>query len=451
MALFGVRTEITKRLQSAKRFFPSWKGTIQNERDKPSNDNSVDDAAESSDTPLYINSTVSEGPSSLPLRLTAELANVRWDDPDEKDHATTKLPIPTTTAIATLEPPIATISSSSVDLRIHLDVLPVNHSTVLTRAKNAASSSHVRLYTLPQVQRNLSKLELEFRGMLEFFANYSEADILSIADPRKRALFEGIAASSYSRPVYRAFEVLFEDLLPLRYAGRIIFTKLQEFMAASIEQRKTDIHYIVQVTGMSSKEDIRQLEEIRLMFVSTASQMNGGLYLTSEQLAETGIITTTATEVLGMDSVDDVCNHLDKTSSGKLTFVDLMVGLWELANEHCGLEFCNPRVVLHNVLVELNEHPPPPTDLNARLDSQRRRYSARYDEMVASFIEWKHLLPPATEHENRRMEVVRGCFVGAELPKVVDALRVVYVDYVGLRVAGDIIFKLAATILNRRA
>ena len=52
--------------------------------------------------------------------------------------------------------------------------------------------------------------------------------------------------------------------------------------------------------------------------------------------------------------------------------------------------------------------------------------------------------------ESRRMEIVRGCFTGAELPKVVDALRVVYVDYAALRVAGDIIYKLTATILNKR-
>ena len=447
MILFGVRSEIRRRLQSAKRFFPSKK------------EPAIEPPPPTNDSPVILVSPSPPLPSTVPISLSSSSSSSDHittvhglDTGEEQQPATSVL----STVTATLEPVTVVADAtaaplSTSDLRTHLDVLPVHHSVVLTRAKHAASTSHIRLYTLPQVQRNLSKLELEFRGMLEFFANYSEADLLSIADPRKRALFEGIAASSHSRPVYRAFEILFEDLLPLRYAGRIIFTKLQEFMAASIEQRQGDIQSIVDVTGMSSRDDIRQLEEIRLMFVSTASQMNGGLYLTLQQLAETGIISATATQVLGLDSVEDVCNHLDKTSSGRLTYVDLMVGLWELANEHCGLEYCNPRVVLHNVLVELNEHPPPPTDLNARLDIQRRRYSARYDEMVSSFIEWKHLLPPAAEQENRRMEVVRGCFVGAEQPKVVDALRVVYVDYVGLRVAGDIIFKLAATILNRRA
>jgi hypothetical protein len=102
------------------------------------------------------------------------------------------------------------------------------------------------------------------------------------------------------------------------------------------------------------------------------------------------------------------------------------------------------------LLVELNENPPAPADLHGRLDEQRRKFSARYDEMVASFIEWEHLLPPKEANESRRMEVVRGCFVGAENQKVVDALRIVYEDYAALRLAGDIIFKLVSTILNRR-
>jgi hypothetical protein len=373
-------------------------------------------------------------------------------------------------------------------LRLHLDVIPLPDNDVtmqsLTRAKWAASQQHQPLYTVPQLstkrRRDLTKLEWEFRNMMEHFANYSEADLLSIADPRKRTLFEGIAASSYSRPVYRAFEILYEDLLPLRYAGRLIYNKLKEFMITSIQQRQEEMELILNTTGISqlnnynNEDDIQRISEIRLMFVTTASQLNSDSYLTLDQLAETGIITTTATEVLGLDSVDEVLHRLDKSSTGKITFVNLLLGLWELSNEYCGLEFCNPQVILHNLLVELNEQihsstrPLLSTDDHIQLDSNRQRYSLRYDEMVSSFIQWKHLLPPAPTYtasgnddddegqhapvavEGRRMEIVRGCFAGAELPKVVDALRVVYVDYAALRVAGDIIYKLTAAILKNR-
>jgi hypothetical protein len=378
-------------------------------------------------------------------------------------------------------------------VRWHLDEIVWQHNDTtmesLTRAKMAASQSHRPLYTVPQLslkrQRDLTKWEKEFRDMMEHFANYSEADILSIADPRKRTLFEGIAASSYSRPVYRAFEILYEDLLPLRYAGRVIYHKLKEFMITSIQQRKEEMELILNTTGIQqshlhndNNDDVQRISEIRLMFVTTASQLNGDSYLTIDQLAKTGIITTTATEVLGFDTVDDVLQRLDQSSTGKLTFVHLLLGLWELSNEYCGLELCNPQVVLHNLLVELNEQIHSPNrslisnDDHLKLDTNRQRYSLRYDEMVSSFIQWKDLLPPVPTHtlqyadnknntdgqqpstpvavESRRMEIVRGCFAGAELPKVVDALRVVYVDYAALRVAGDIIYKLTSTILKNR-
>jgi hypothetical protein len=337
-----------------------------------------------------------------------------------------------------------------------------NYSATLMRAKTAASTTHLSLYALPlhHGSRALTPLEWEFRAMIEYFAKYSQADLLSIADPRKRMLFEGVAASAYSLPVYRAFEILFEDLLPLRLAGRLIYKKLKQFMADSLAQRNHEIELVVNRTGLVA--DTRQIEEIRLMFVSTASNLNGDSWLTPSQLAETGIITATATDVLGFDSAEQLLQQLDTKQSGRLTFLDLMAGLWDCANDVCGIENCNPQVVLHNLLVELNEHPPLPADFNARLDAKRRQYSQRYDEMVSSFIQWQGLLPPpppppvddvgggSGKTESRRMEVVRGCFVGAENAKVVDALRIVYVDYAGLRVAGDIIFKLVSTLMNRR-
>lgn len=440
-ALFGFRSGIRRRLTSNRlvnRFFPK--------KSPPAANDDLETeilAIEDPSIHLYYPNTLPVGQHPVPSIV-----------PISKEQQSQVMMSTTTTITSTTLELVQSSATADADgFRKHLDVMPFSNSATLTRAKTAASTSHVSLYSLPKKpnHRNLTKLENEFRDMLEYFANYSEADLLSIADPRKRALFEGIAASSHSQPVYRAFEVLFEDLLPLRLAGRLVFSRLKEFMATSVALRKEEIQLVVDRTGLS--EDIRQLEEIRLMFVSTASQLNGDSYLTLSQLAETGIITATATEVLGFESSEQLLQELDWANTGRLTFIDLMSGLWECANELCGLDNCNPHAVLHNLLVELNEHPPPPADLNARLDANRRKFSARYDEMVSSFVRWQHLLPPPPPDgttENRRMEVVRGCFVGAEIPKVVDALRIVYVDYAGLRVAGDIIFKLVSTLQNRR-
>ena len=322
-------------------------------------------------------------------------------------------------------------------------------------AKSAAAAGKV----VQRNERDLSKLAREFYSMVHDFAAYTEADILSIADPRKRAVVDGVVANANSPPIYRAFEILFEDLLPLRLAGRLIFARLREFMAESIRQRESDVQTVLNVTGLMDKDE-REIQEIRLMFVSTASQLNHDSYLTLEQLKETGMITSTATHVLGFDTVDQLLERLDTEKTGKLNFVQLMVGLWTCANDICGLERCNPRVVLHNLIVELDENLPSLTAGAEHLQrgssvenssDKTERFARRYNEMVASFIEWKDLLPPHGDDsvESRPMQVVRGCFVGAENEKVVDALRICYVEYTGLRIAGDVIFKLASSVLNK--
>ena len=107
-----------------------------------------------------------------------------------------------------------------------------------------------RLYTLPPSDRNLTQLEEEFRGMLDYFSQFTEADLYTIRDPRLRTVFEGVIASVHVQPVYRAFEVLFEDLVPLRIAGRIIFKKLQQAMKAAQSRGQTEVDAIVATTGL---------------------------------------------------------------------------------------------------------------------------------------------------------------------------------------------------------
>lgn len=314
----------------------------------------------------------------------------------------------------------------------------------MSRAQQAIRTN-TTFVNLQPAKRPLTRLETEFRGMLLHFTNYTQADIMAISDPRQRALFEGIAASAVCVPVYRAFEILFEDLAPLRLAGRVVFRRLSQFMTESLKQKHVELEFILNTTGVL-RSDVRQLEEIRLMFVSTASQWNGAPHLTLEQVADSGILTMAATQVLGFETLDDLLNQLDADQDGKLTFVELMTGLWKCSEQFCGIEHCNPQAVLHNLLLELNERP---IQMNPDM-RLNKKFSDRYDDMVTSFVQWEHLLPEPKPDESRRMQVIRGCFVGAKVPEVVNALRIVYCDYAGLRVAGDIIFKLVRSRLSHK-
>ena len=297
------------------------------------------------------------------------------------------------------------------------------------------------IYSLPPLgDRHLTKLEKEFRDMLGDFAHFTPHDIESLRDPRMRTLFEGVAASAGCPPVYRAFEVLYEDLYPLRVAGRLVYSRLQQLMIDSQAERDQEVRLVVQKTGLEESD----VETTRLAFVSVAARLNGDAFLTKDQLRDTGL-TETAMHVLGFESVDDLLDNLCSDQSDSVNFVDMMIGLQETAESVCGIERCNPAQVMREIMLELKEHPPV---LHTRTDSKRQQYSDHYDAMLCAFKEWESLVP---QGEGRRLDVVRGCFVGAKNTPVVEALRIVYVDYAALRVAGDIIFKLVKGVMSAAA
>jgi len=52
------------------------------------------------------------------------------------------------------------------------------------------------------------------------------------------------------------------------------------------------------------------------------------------------------------------------------------------------------------------------------------------------------------EEEGRLLKVLKGSLVGARCEPVVDALKMVYLDYSPLRLGGDIIFKLLKRVVK---
>ena len=102
---------------------------------------------------------------------------------------------------------------------------------------------------------------------------------------------------------------------------------------------------------------------------------------------------------------------------------------------------------LANLLRDV-QHAESTSDRHSNLDEKRARYNARYDEMLKKFGEWKAFIPE--DGEGRRLDILRGCFVGSENPKVVEALRIIYTDYTALRLSGNWIFNVVSTIMRVR-
>lgn len=296
------------------------------------------------------------------------------------------------------------------------------------------------LYTLPPTNRTMNNLEKEFRGMLESFSNYSQRDLMSLRDKNTRTLFEGVAASAHEPAVYRAFEVLFEDLYPLRIASRVIHKKLLKLMEDSKQERERDVNDVVAATGL----DPAEVEKTWLMFVGAASKRNKGNYLTKEQLCSAGFLSDLEKE-LHPAPIDSLLEKFDSAKNRQLGFKDFIIELQNCVSMECSLERnCDSLVVLQNLVHRISTHEGTAEEV---ISERKQQYGRRYDEMLEAFKVWKPLVP---EGEGQVLDVVRGCFVGAENEQVVKALRICYVDYSGLRVAAEIIFKIVKSFMSKR-
>lgn len=296
------------------------------------------------------------------------------------------------------------------------------------------------LYTLVSVDgRELTKYEEEFREMLSYFSGLYSRD-LQVLDPRTRTLFEGVAASANDYPVYRAFEVLYQDILPLRVAGRVIFERLQGILGRALRDRDVQVHAAVEHTGL----DQDTIKDAWYRFVGVSLQLNGKPYLTKNQLANS-TLASICTNVIGNDVDDLLCYFLNE----HVDFTALVNGLQNCVEELCCIEQCNPTAVLFHVTEELEKLES--KEEAPKLSARKISYSAKYDRMVEAFIGWKDRIPDIdnANDTSRRLDVVRGCFVGAENEKVVNALRIVYVDYSALRMAGDLIFGIVSSIMGK--
>ena len=277
---------------------------------------------------------------------------------------------------------------------------------------------------LPPIKRHgLSKMEKEFRELLKAML-YTPQEMSSITNPRTRAIYEGVAASYYVPEVYRAFEVLYEDYLPLRLAGRVVHGKLQKIMDESKEYQQIQLEKVVSKTGF-------QMEDVLLCWESFV-KMAGRRELSTDRI-ET-LFRNDLDPNVTLSQNDDIMLIVNPKRQESLSFSELVDGFMALYPD-----FTSPMMQM------LFLSPGHVVSPSCQLDDKQRKYSQRYDDMLVKFGEWKTFIPSG---EGRRLDILRGCFVGSENKRVVEALRVIYTDYSALRMSGDWIFQVVSTLMN---
>lgn len=296
-----------------------------------------------------------------------------------------------------------------------------------------------------------SKLEKEFYSMMREFANFSPKDIACVPDPRYRALYEGVVAGANEPLVMNAFLIVFEDLLPLRVAGRMIYRHLKSTMEECIQERDSKEQVLLEEHGF----DIHTLNHGRKAFMAILKDdPNSGAdgQMTMGTLIDSGIVDTIV-ELLEYSSFEEFLKVMDADEDEKITFEKFMVGL-----QRCKVDSgsnvsdggsCDVSCDLSQVLNEIVQRMKPieAAKRETSTDVRKLKYSEKFDEMVRSFEEWEELVPTG---DGRMLEVLKGSFAGAKNDKIVKALKIVYMDYSALRVGGDLVFKLMEKLVARR-
>jgi len=248
--------------------------------------------------------------------------------------------------------------------------------------------------------------------MMDRFASYTPCNIFCISEPRRRVLFRGITSGAKEPAVRRAFCVLYEDVILVRIAGRTLYNSLTNTIDTSIMRRKEEDARIVLVTGMSK----RDLDEWRKIFLAMKCRE----------------------EVMDRASKLEIWGDLLEGAEVKnMDFEGFMIRLQPWIEDEDADEKSHQLEIVRMMSLEEQEKP--------SVTQKKKKSMDRYDYMVEKFIEWEDRVPPG---EGRRFEIIRGCFVGARIPEVVGALKIVYTDYAALKVAGDFIFKLVENLIE---
>mmetsp|Transcript_15768 Transcript_15768/g.23889 ORF Transcript_15768/g.23889 Transcript_15768/m.23889 type:complete len:357 (-) Transcript_15768:208-1278(-) len=304
--------------------------------------------------------------------------------------------------------------------------------------KEDVVQDRLRLKLPPRENENLTELELEFRNLLEGIL-YTPDELEAITSPRLSAIFKGIHASYYEPDVYRAFEVLYEDYLPLRVAGRIVYRKLQSVMEESKVYRRQQMDQVLLNTSLS-------LKEIELCWSSYVKLAKGQ---TMDMKRIRTLIKENKGEIPQLQECFASINNTEKENT-VLEFHELITILASSSNGEILKDPLEYLQLLLRVEEEHKQHSIHSINLDSSLTKKERRhelYNQRYTEMLQKFSEWKAFIPSG---DSRRLDILKGCFTGSENPKVVEALRVIYTDYNALRLSGDWIFNVVQTIMNRR-
>lgn len=309
-----------------------------------------------------------------------------------------------------------------------------------------------------------SQLADKFSTMVERFSKYSNDEIRLLESDRLKHLVYGGREALNDTYVLQSFSILYEDILPVRFGGDILFNMIEKALQNAKKSKKSESSYsrsvkedstyvvtsiikeqpnsmqrrvISQIMSYALPEDLQRCDSL---FSEIDSDCNGSISFEEFQawVASIDIDDNSEGSILQDEnnwasSAENLFSVVDVNNDGTISYEEFKMWTTGL---HSGEE-CD-------ILSTLSIHDIPSSSPGTR------KYRERYLHMIQCFSRWGENINALKKFDpNPRMNlVIQGCFEGAKNPGVVKALGILYEDYLPLRIAGDAIFKLMESKLS---
>ena len=330
--------------------------------------------------------------------------------------------------------------TAAFQVQSHHRLVPTSSTSTRSRSTSTSTGPLQAADTAdPPPPPTESKAGRRFEAMLTDFRKHSEADINLVSSIRYRGLLSGTSSAINDEKVMTAFKVLYEDLGPIRMAGDLIFSKLETELLKS-----KDSNASVNVKALGREDSC--VVAARKIFDAVDADASGTVsskeLLDSDLLRSLGqCLNCTCGKEGSCQSVMRFMDEIDKTHpEGDLHFDEFLLASHHLLYEgDASLSLFGGDDCAGDLVDEI---------LNGREgeigQEKMDRYSKRFDNMCTEFDSWDSSDSSSkAESQNPRLALVlEGCFAGSKNPPVVDALKILYIDFRPLRMAGDLIFKM---------
>ena len=323
---------------------------------------------------------------------------------------------------------------------------PTSHVPVTCRGRSAVMQFGSRA-------ARLQKRTERYDGMIAKLT-LDSASLACVNDVRLRAVLRGVAEAGRTPEVRSSFQILYEDMAPIRMAADLIFPRLEATVAEAAASSKP-LRVLAAQLGLpqspmarsaaseTSAVPLAELDAARRLF--DAIDADGSGEISRDEMVGSGLLGLINPEEPEESAIDAFMREADTNDDGGVSFV-------EFATYAASCEQLDGED-LADVLAAVGKasQAAPPDAGTARKGKESP--GERFDGMLGTFSEWESRLgvKPEVRDDDRLGRVLLGCFAGSKVPEIVEALKVCYVDFKPLRVAGDLIFKIVGEVVDRRS